>query len=258
MREVKGFFLFELGQIALVAALGADIDLTARLGIIEENEKNLRNFAEARENKEDLPACVDVAIDFANILRELIERKPFPSISVAEQHNFLYLALMFRDRLSAGLGRIHSYVLEDKGGRSVNTLWIKPLSLLPAHILPHLSGFVTENIEEAAKCWVVDWHTATGFHMMRAVECVLRRYAERVTGKNVHSKDKHGTIRFFGFGTIVRNLTMELEDLKKAASPFGKLELAIGILRPLCKLFRDPLSHPEIDKLDEEEANNRV
>lgn len=254
MREVNGFFLFELGQVALLAAMGANVDLTPKMDILLENEKNFRNFAEAQENKENLPACVDVASDLAKLLKEVIERKPFPSINLAEYRSALYLAMTFRDRLSAGLGRVFSYVLQDKGGRNVETLWKKPLLLLPVHILPHLSDFTTGNIEEAARCWILDRPTATGFHMMRAIECVLRGYSESVTGNKPHTMDKHGNVRWLGFGKIVQTLTIEVDDLKKKKSTFGKLELAIGILRPMCKLFRDPLSHPEIKALNEDEA----
>jgi hypothetical protein len=42
--------------------------------------------------------------------------------------------------------------------------------------------------------------------------------------------------------------------LKGAGIQFGRLELNIGILRPLSKLYRDPLAHPELKKLKEEDA----
>lgn len=63
MREVNGFFLFELGQIALLAVLPPNTDLTPSLGIIVSSRTNLYNFAEAKENKQDLPNAVDDAND---------------------------------------------------------------------------------------------------------------------------------------------------------------------------------------------------
>ncbi len=32
------------------------------------------------------------------------------------------------------------------------------------------------------------------------------------------------------------------------------MEFIIGILRPLSKLYRDPIAHPELKELDEEDA----
>jgi len=125
---------------------------------------------------------------------------------------------------------------------------------MSSNVVPHLSEFTTENIEEAAKAWVVDRPTAVGFHMMRSVECVLRQYKQLVTGQGFSFVDKRGTTQYQGFGTLVGDLNLKLEDSKKNKSPFGKLELVIGILRPLGRLYRDPLSHPELKKLDEEDA----
>jgi hypothetical protein len=161
--------------------------------------------------------------------------------------------MTFRDRLSSELGRVYSYVLEEKGGRSVKTLWTKALSLLPDSILPHLSDFVTENVDEAGKCWIVDRPTATAFHMMRSVECVLRVYKKLITGKDAQTVTKKG-LWYDGFGTIVNHLDTKLGMLKGAGIQFGRLELNIGILRPLSKLYRDPLAHPELKKLKEEDA----
>ncbi len=165
-----------------------------------------------------------------------------------------YLIFTFRDRLYANLGKVYTEVLEDKGGRSVKTLWLNPLKLIDSRVIPHLSDFVNFNIAEAAKCWVVDRPTATGFHIMRSVESVLRQYKKLVIGKDVQWTDKKGTIRYDGFGTIVNDLNTEYETLKTARAPFGQLELVIGILRPLSKLYRDPLSHPELKELNEEDA----
>ena len=254
MREVNGFFLFELGQIALLAAFPPDIDLTPSLAVLVNNRTNLDNFAKAEENKQDLSNSVDDAIDLVKKIDLVIARKPAPSISKQELNDLGYRLLTFRDRLSAELGRVYSYVLEEKGGRSVKTLWRKALTLISPNVLPHLSDFTTDNFEEAGKCWVVDRPTAVGFHMMRSVERVLREYKKLVTGQGFSFTDKRGTTQYQGFGTLLNDLNARLEDLKKNKAPFGKLELVIGILRPLSKLYRDPLSHPELKKLEEEDA----
>jgi hypothetical protein len=254
MREVNGFFLFELGMMSLLVSLPAHADLTPSLAILVQHRKDLDNFAGAPENKEDLPACVDVAVALVKFLDEVIARRPNPIMTDGEKSNMVYLIMTFRDRMAAGLGRVHSYVLEEKGGRSVKTLWTKPLTLLPISVALELSDFTSANIREAAKAWVVDRVTATGFHMMRSFECVLRGYKVLITGQGFSWVDKRGTTEYQGFGTLVNDLNAKLEELKKNRPSFGRLELVIGILRPLSKLYRDPLSHPELKELDEEDA----
>jgi hypothetical protein len=254
MREVNGFFLYELGGVALLVALPPNADLTPSWGILVTNRTNLRNFADAPENKQDLPNSVDDAEDLVKKLDSIIGRKPFPSVTPDEFSQLGYRLVTFRDRLSAELMRIYSFVLEDKDGRSVKTLWTNPLSLISSNVVPHLSDFTTENIAEAAKAWVVDRPTAVGFHMMRSVERVLREYKQLVTGEGFSWTDRRGTTHYQGFGTLIGDLSGKLDDCKKNKSTFGKLELVIGILRPLSRLYRDPLSHPELKKLEEEDA----
>ena len=253
-REVKGFFLFELGQVVLLTTLPPNFDLRPMLQTIAGIQSQLREFAGAKENREDLPDAASDADDLLRQLNELTGKVPYPSLTPSEFEAIRYRVQTFRDRLCANLGKVYSFVLEDKGGRSVKTLFTKAISLVDGRAIPHLSSFVVENIEEAGKCWVADRLTATGFHAMRSVECVLRRYVELITSRKPQSQNKRGEIFPDGFGTIVNNLTKALSDLKDSKTPFGQLEFVIGILRPLCKLYRDPLSHPELKKLEEEDA----
>ncbi len=255
MREVNGFFLFELGMMSLLVSLPPDADLTPSLAILAQHRRDLDIFAGAKENKEDLPACVDVAVELVKLFDQIIGRKPYPSMSGPDKSNMVYMIMTFRDRMAAGLGRVYSYVLEEKGGRSVKTLWkTASVTMIDPTALAHLSEFVTDNIDEAGRSWVVERLTAVGFHMMRAVECVLRQYKTLITGQGFSFVDKRGTTQYQGFGTLVNDLNARLEDLQKNKQPFGRLELVIGILRPLSKLYRDPLSHPELNKLDEGDA----
>lgn len=254
MREVNGFFLFELGQLPLLTLLPRDVDLRPSAEFITEIRKHLREFSETNENREDLPDAVGVAIELVRLLTVVLEKNPFPSITMAEYSRAGYLVLTFRDRLHANLGKLYSEILEDKGGRSVKTLWLNPLKLIDTRIIPNLSDFVVFNIMEAAKCWVVDRPTATGFHMMRCVESVLRQYKKLITGKEFQRTSKKGRVYYEGFGTLIDELDGALKDLKDANASFGQLEFAIGILRPLSKLYRDPLSHPELKELNEEDA----
>lgn len=254
VREVNGFFLFELGQVALLTALPTNADLRPSLPVISGILKHLDDFVGQQVNKDDLPDAFDAAQELVKQLRGLIVKNPFPSLDDSEKRTLNYMLLTFRDRFSVNIGKLYTYVLEDKGGRSIKNLWLKPLSLLDDVVIPHLSDFVKTNIAEAAKCWVVDRPTAVGFHMMRSVECVLRVYKKLVTAKDAQWIDKRGTVHYDGFGALITDLTSELEAVKRARAQFGQLALIIGILQPLSKLYRDPLAHPELKELGEEDA----
>jgi hypothetical protein len=103
-----GFFLFELGQAALLAFLPPDLDLTPSLATLVSNRANLHSFAENAENKQDLPNSVDDAIDLVRKLDAVIQRKPAPSISAQDLLELRYRLVTFRDRLSAELARVCS------------------------------------------------------------------------------------------------------------------------------------------------------
>lgn len=254
MREVNGFFLFELGRVAMLGWLQPGVDFSPVLDTLRSVKGDLETFANTKGNQDDLPRSVDDARDLIGILDAII-KQPNPVLTKGTFQKLAYRLFTFRDRLGGDLGHVYSYVLEEKGGRSVKTLWKSASAVLisPA-VLASLSDFTVENIDEAAKCWVVDRPTAVGFHMMRAVEGVLREYKQLVTGQGVSWTDKRGEVRYQGFGTLVGDLEKKLEELKKNKTSFGKLDLGIGILRPLGKLYRDPLAHPEIQHLREDDA----
>ncbi len=158
------------------------------------------------------------------------------------------------DRLSTDLPKVHSYVLDEKRGHGIDTLWRKPLRLMHADAVPFLSDFVVKNIEEAAKCLLLDRPTAAGFHIMRAVERVSREYYQLATGRPTEWKEPNGKLRFRLFGQLAQELQDKADSLQKNHDPVGDLSLISGILRPLCKLYRDPLAHSDLRDLEDDEA----
>ena len=74
IREVDGSFLFELGQMALLSALPRNVDLRASNEVITDIRKNLREFSEVKENREDLPDAVPVAEEIVKALTAVREK----------------------------------------------------------------------------------------------------------------------------------------------------------------------------------------
>jgi hypothetical protein len=115
----------------------------------------------------------------------------------------------------------------------------------------YLSALALENIQEAAKCLVFDRYTAVGFHTLRAVEDIARRYYELVTDRDAVRSTPKGP-RYETLGAIAQ----ELEDQVKSRKGrnIGLLGLIAPVLSQLCTLYRNPLSHPEIIALEEDPA----
>ena len=244
MRSINGYFLFELGKIWQLLDLTPGQPVGPQLAPLGAIISLLQRFIADERNQLDLADSVAAA----GILKTHLEKvasKPDSVIEPDHKAQLLHILTAFNDRLFNELGRIHVWVLEEKGAFGINTLWRKPLKLVAAAAVPHLSDFVIENVGEAAKCLLLDRFTAVGFHATRSVECVARRYYEFVTGNSPPYKP------FKTLGTII-------DELKKHSTKGGHLEMIVGNLVPLNELYRKTLSHPDIHKLDEDQAINAL
>jgi len=252
MRTINGFFLFDLGQIWQLTRLVAGEKIQSHLELLGQCLYSLRQFVEHPDNRNDLPDSVCEANQLIDILNSIINR-PTENI-VSESRAIIHTLARFRALLNSELGKIHTAVFEERGGYSVATLWHNPLKAIDPNVVPFLSDFVKTNIEEAGKCLIVDRFTAVGFHAMRSLECVARRYYELITGNSPPYKNKKGDEYFKMLGKIAQELIDKQDSLKKGNISTGNLSIIAPIIKALCKIYRDPLSHPEILKLDDSEA----
>jgi hypothetical protein len=150
------------------------------------------------------------------------------------------------------LRKVPSYVLEEKRGYGVTTLVDKAHRTISVQNLGYLSEFATVNIAEAGRCFVFDCHTATGYHVSRAVEDVLRCYYTLVTMREPVITNKRGAFPR-GFGSITNELKQHLDNISPNATK-GRLPQLVPLLDIFCGYYRDALAHPDIRTLDEEEA----
>jgi len=82
-------------------------------------------------------------------------------------------------------------------------------------------------IREAGKCLAFELCTASGFHMLRAVELVLRNYWDAISGKKPHPSRK--------------NIGAYLNQMEKHNVGTSKV---IATLKQIKDLHRNPLMHP--------------
>ena len=106
---------------------------------------------------------------------------------------------------------------------------------LPPDTKARLSPETIRDIRDAGKCLALDCHTASGYHILRAVERVVIKYVEKVTGKAYGVKNRN-------WGAYIRVLTANKADAS-----------VIGYLDHMRQFYRNPIIHPE-DTLSGTEA----
>jgi hypothetical protein len=120
------------------------------------------------------------------------------------------------------------------------------------HAERELEESVSENAKkdfaQAGRCLAFELFTATGFHAMRALEGVARRYHKVVTCAPRLSTEP--------LGPLIKELRAQLkvenphDDEQASNSPLG---LIIALLARITKIYRNPIMHPEM-VLDEQSA----
>ena len=98
-----------------------------------------------------------------------------------------------------------------------------------------LSIETIRDIKDAGKCLALDCHTASGYHILRAVERVVIKYVEKVTGTSYGLKNRN-------WGAYITVLKRHNADAS-----------VIGYLDHMRTFYRNPIIHPE-DTLDGNEA----
>jgi len=156
--------------------------------------------------------------------------RPFSKYEADQIHAFCTsLAAAFKDESQRG------YVLkvEDQRCLSAYSLVEKIENCFHADAWKVIEADAKREFEECGKCLSVERYTASGFHALRGVECVIRQYIKELTGELPRKRD-------WGF---------YIETLKKN----GADDKLSGVLDNIRTLERNPLMHPE-DWLDIDEA----
>ncbi len=106
---------------------------------------------------------------------------------------------------------------------------------LPKRLLVGLPAIVLDDLQQGGRCLAFETPTAAGFHLLRAVEGLIKAYYEKLAGAPWPHKK-----RDWGFYT---------DEIKKIGAP----ERLTGALTHMKDNYRNPLMHPQ-DTLDQEEA----
>jgi hypothetical protein len=114
-----------------------------------------------------------------------------------------------------------------------------------------VSDDAKKDFAQAGRCLAFELFTATGFHAMRALEGVARRYHKVVT--------RAPTLSTKPLGPLINDLREQLsvenphDDEQASTSPLG---LIIAFLARITKIYRNPIMHPEM--IVDEQSAKRV
>lgn len=242
MREVFGHGLFDLGSIWQIARLPVGpLSDESRL-VIYHCINVLRGVATDKNNMKDMPHAIGHIGFIATKLENLLKDKE-AIITPEGRDIYIYDVSTLRTLLFSEMAKLSIILLEEKRGYSVSALWKNQFALMSRGVPRHLSKFVKSNLIESAKCLVLNCYTAVGFHAMRSIEHVSRKYYQLVKGK--------APIKPNGDSMGLGSIAQEFIDLKNSSDDLGIIG---SIIKGLCKKKRDPLAHPEIVALKEDEA----
>jgi hypothetical protein len=133
----------------------------------------------------------------------------------------------FETILSAELSNSDTYWISPKGTHKTSMLLKSARSMLPASII----GAVPEaasDFDEAGRCWLFDTYTAVGFHLMRAIDAVMRSYYRAAVG--VEPK-----VKFRNWGAYIKRLR---------GCPNADQKI-VDFLDQIKESYRNPVLHPD-------------
>ena len=185
----------------------------------------------------DLTVCrgsgMKLGADIDNLMKSYQESSPEERVAEDLVIDFPYNAMIaqareFQTVLTAELSTLEAYQVSPKGIYSTSALIDHAENALSDEVKVVLNNQAKQTIDDtnqAGRCLALDLPTASGFHIMRAVETVLKAY--RVS---------------FGASMRGRSWGAYIVSLKgTGASP-----KVLGILDQIKDLHRNPTIHPDI------------
>jgi len=146
-------------------------------------------------------------------------------------------------RLEAALakepGFAHVYSATPKGVFDIERLIESADDAIIGALREVLPDVATFDIRQSGKCLAFELPTAAGFHILRAVEAIIKAYYKALTGSEWDADHSQSQ----------RNWGRYIDGLKSA----GAKPAITGVLLDIKDNYRNPLMHPE-DSLELDEA----
>jgi hypothetical protein len=184
MRKLPLAGYFNLGQrIARLHTIKAGMQ---RVEAIVEAHQVLQGINDALTSSH---SPIDGSKDHAKALIGLLEdtKKQIGPVSQGEVEKLQKQFASFDAVFGADLRRINAYVVTKKGIYNTSDLIENAELHLPINIGEYVKG-ASEELRSAGKCLAFELPTACGFHLLRAVESVMRCYYETLKGEELQER----------------------------------------------------------------------
>jgi len=154
----------------------------------------------------------------------------------------------FTSLLFAELPQADIYSISQKRAYKMGLFLATAEAVLPKSALEYLSQRTITDVREAGRCIAFDEHTAAGFHAVRAVEAVARRYYEQVfdTPATADGTLTGKPMRLWNLVTALQTKVGTLPN--PVEQPLGMIS---GDLDRIRAVYRNPIMHPEMVLTDD-------
>lgn len=186
-------------------------------------------------------ALIDAILKMQNWVREPPPDKwgeEDPSVDFLFQ-NVITATKNFEIVLTAELQRLETYHVTQKGIYSIPDLIDKTEDMLPDSTREKIGKKVVEEIRQSGRCLAFDNSTASGFHIIRALEVVMHDYYVFVC-KPASKK------RLDNWGEYISALHKLAEDANTKKSTREDVKKVIALLQQIKDQDRNLIMHPEV------------
>lgn len=236
MRRVNTFLLFTLGRdLAPIQRLEPNSTvygdalwplLNARMQVESLLTNETIALRTCRQSAIQLNSAITNVIP-ADI-REAYEKDKSEIVNWWYVNQIIEAAKKFETVLAEELNLLDTYAVAQKGAYSTPELVSNAEVIFPENIRAKLSMQTIQDIRQAGKCLAFETPTASGFHIVRAVESVILAYFQKVTGKQPPTR--------------MRNWGLYIKALRSHAGSNPKI---LDFLEHIKNSYRNPVSHPE-------------
>lgn len=148
-------------------------------------------------------------------------------------------AKVFETVVSAELQKLDTYYVTKKGIYDTTDLIEQAEKTLPVSVLDKINEDILREIRESGKCLAFDCATASGFHIIRAIEAVMYDYYIFVCKPT--SKEKLNS--WADYISALYNLTNDTNVKKSISEDVKKV---IALLQQIKDQDRNLIMHPEV------------
>lgn len=159
-------------------------------------------------------------------LTEIPQERMEYELSIRDTYPIKNSLREFQIVLQTELSKMDTYFISQKGIYSTSDLIERADNVLPMEIANVLQGSIRSDLRQAGRCLAFDLATAAGFHIMRALEGVLRDFY---------------CPTFLGTKPKTRNWNGYIQCLKGT----GAEPKILAILDQIRSLHRNPTIHPQ-------------